>query len=183
MSSLREANIIYCIVYWGDNPHMYLLSLIQELSLLMQDLFIKLRVKQEAVTLSFNQRTAEVSKTLLEVFLRDPHLKEDTFRSVILAELKSLYTLHTKYHWLWKECTDFYYSVQTKITLINMVLIHSHIWAVQMRGNVEKICTKVEWSTLKILTFSCLKNVYFLQVYIYTCTVVSVVGCSFCNFQ
>ena len=53
---------------------MYLFSLIQELSLLLQDLLIKLRVEQKAATLSLSQRTAEVSETLLEAILRDPQL-------------------------------------------------------------------------------------------------------------
>lgn len=62
---------------------MYLFSLIQEPSLLLQDLFIKLRVKQEAAALSLRQRTAEVSETQLEVILRDPQLKETNTRSPI----------------------------------------------------------------------------------------------------
>lgn len=57
---------------------MYLFFLIEKLSLLLQDLFIKLRVKQEAATLSLHQRRAEVSETLLEVILRDPQLKQQT---------------------------------------------------------------------------------------------------------
>lgn len=57
---------------------MYLLSLIQELRLLLQDSFIELRVKQEAAALSLHHRAAEVSETLLEEVLRDAQLKEET---------------------------------------------------------------------------------------------------------
>lgn len=56
----------------------YLFSLTQQLSLLLQDLFVKLRVKQEAAALSLRQRTAEVSEALLEAILRNPQLKEES---------------------------------------------------------------------------------------------------------
>lgn len=54
---------------------MYLFFLMEKLSLVLQDLFVELRVKQEAAALSLRQRGAEVSETLLEMMLRDGQLK------------------------------------------------------------------------------------------------------------
>lgn len=62
---------------------MYLFFLMEKLSLLLQDLFIELRVKQEAATLSLRQRRAEVSETLLEMILRDGQLKSQMLRDII----------------------------------------------------------------------------------------------------
>lgn len=60
----------------------HLLPLTQQLSLLLQDLLIKLGVKQEAATLSLHQGAAELSETPLEAILRDPHLEGETLRRV-----------------------------------------------------------------------------------------------------
>lgn len=60
----------------GDEILRYLFFLVQKLRLLLQDLLIKVRVKQEAATLPLHQGRAEVSATLPEVILRDPQLEE-----------------------------------------------------------------------------------------------------------
>lgn len=78
-------NILYrvTLIAWrGDNLNTNLFSLVEKLSLLLQDLFIKLRVKQEAAALSLRHRTAEVSQTLLEMIHRDPQLKEENTQYV-----------------------------------------------------------------------------------------------------
>lgn len=52
----------------------YLLCLMESLSRLLQDLFIKLRVNLEAASLSLHHRTAEFSQTLIQMRLRKRHL-------------------------------------------------------------------------------------------------------------
>lgn len=70
----------------------HLFPLTQQLSLLLQDLLIKLGVKQEAATLSLHQGAAELSETPLEAILRDPHLEEETLRRVITHEYFKKYS-------------------------------------------------------------------------------------------
>lgn len=50
----------------------------QELRLLLQDLFIELGVKQEAAALSLHHGAAELSETLLEATLSHSELKRET---------------------------------------------------------------------------------------------------------
>lgn len=66
---------------------MYLLSLVQKLSVLLQDLFIKLWVKQKALALSLHHWGAEVSETLLQMIPRDLQLKKKT-KNIINEYLK-----------------------------------------------------------------------------------------------
>ena len=71
---------------------MHLFSLTQQLSLLLQDLLIKLGVKQEAVTLSLHQGAAELSETPLEAIARDHQLEEETLWRVITHEYFKKYS-------------------------------------------------------------------------------------------
>lgn len=84
---LKLASVKHCAVCV-----VHLFPLTQQLSLLLQDLLIKLGVKQEAATLSLHQGAAELSETPLEAILRDPHLEEETLRRVITHEYFKKYS-------------------------------------------------------------------------------------------
>lgn len=61
----------------------YLLPLTQELSLLLQDLLVKLGVEQEAAAFPLHHRAAETTEALLEATLSDSQLKEETLRRLV----------------------------------------------------------------------------------------------------
>lgn len=61
----------------------YLLPLTQELSLLLQDLLVKLGIEQEAAAFPLHHGAAETTEALLEATLSDSQLKEETLRRLV----------------------------------------------------------------------------------------------------
>ena len=69
-------------VCWGEELHVYLFFLVQQLILLLQNLLIEVWVKQEAAALSLHQRGAEVSGAQPEMIRRERQLEGETRRRI-----------------------------------------------------------------------------------------------------